>query len=197
MNTLFECWNGGIVEWDGLSSPRLSFSFAISSNDMLTFFLVSGRICQLMTRAEWQLSFAGKAYSIPPFPRQEMGRLLDLIPRQFGYSPVLHESYTQQDQEEYSIYQLRWAHLASGRVHTYAPFIGMRCERRRWQRKQPLVLASCDFLDVRFDLNGQLTGSGDAALVERLGLTYGNGYQSAHMLRSYFEQKKNFVGRIG
>lgn len=191
MQTLFECWNAGVVEWDGLSSPKISFSFPITSNEMLAFFLVNARLNQLLSKQDWQLSFAGQVYAVPPFPCQEMCRILAQLPSQFGYGPLLQRSSPSLSQgEEYSLSQLQWVHLASGRVFSYAPFVGVRSSNKRCRKPHGVVVASCEQLTVNFDRYGRFMGNGDIAVMNKMGICHSLGYQTAYMLQQYFKAHK-------
>lgn len=197
MKTLFECWNAGVAEWDGISSPKLGFPFPVRSKEILAFFLVSARLNQLLSKQEWQLSFAGRAYAVPPFPSQEMCRALAQIPSQFGYSPLLHLTQPSPKQgAEYVLSQLRWVHLASGSVSSYSPFVGERLSQSRCKKPKNLVMASCEQLGVRFNRYGHLEGAGGIVLMERLGICSSLSYQTAYMLQQYFKAQQGGV-RVG
>lgn len=192
MKTLFECWNAGVVEWDGLSAPKLSFAFPIASNEMLAFFLVSARINQLLSKLDWQLSFAGQVYPVPPFPSHEMCRVLSQLPIQFGYGPMLQLSRPGAHQgEECALSQLQWVHMASGKIYSFAPFVGVRCSKSHARKHKALVVASSDALQVDFNAWGLLTGTGDMGLMERLPVCSSLGYQTACMLKQYFKSQQN------
>ncbi len=192
MNTLFECWNAGVIEWDGMTTPVLSFSYPVSSNEMLAFFLISARLNQLLTKQDWQLSFAGVAYSVPPFPSYEMCRLLGQIPVLFGYGPrLLLVNALGKNTDESPLSHLHWVHLASGDIVRYAPFIGARRQHHRQPKANGLVVASCDEMQVHFRRDGRLTGIGDLAMIERLELCHHRSFQTAYMLQQYFKSARN------
>ncbi len=188
MNTLFECWNAGIIEWDGTAAPRLSFSYPVASNEMLAFFLISARINQLLTKQDWQLSFASQVYSVPPFPSYEMCRVLSQLPVQLGYGPSLQlEKPNPKLGDDCVLSHLNWLHLASGRIYSYAPFIGERCQRKQLRRSRGVIVASCEELSVRFNQEGHLCGNGDMALAAGLELCNQRSFQTALMLQRYFK----------
>lgn len=195
MNTLFECWNAGVVEWDGLSSPRLRFSFPVPSHDALAFFLLSARMSQLISKQEWGLNFAEQAYSVPHFPVAEVSRLLGQFPSLFGYAPVLSYSLPfKKDKSIPVLSKMAWVHLASGHAYSYAPFVGRRCSLAKlYKKSKGIVVASSERLSVQFDADGVMVGTGCSALMEQLALN--PGYRTTQLLLHYFEAKsgKAFV----
>ena len=53
MITLFECWNGGTVQYDGIHPPQFVFAFPAANAELVKFFQLSGRICEVLTGSEW------------------------------------------------------------------------------------------------------------------------------------------------
>ncbi|MCM2678429.1 hypothetical protein [Echinimonas agarilytica] len=183
MNTLFECWNGGIVEWDGLSAPRLSFPYAVNDSELLAFFLISARACQLQSRLGWQLNFAGKACSVPLFPAQEMMNLLYKIQQQCGYGPTLVRCNRESmNDDDVLLLRIKWVHLASGQANSYMPFIGTRLNDRVLARPQPFVVACDRELEVSFSRFGQLQRVGRRNLLEVLGIDDASGFSVSNSL---------------
>ena len=88
MVTLFECWNGGTVQWDGMSPPHFIFAFPPASPEMVAFFQLSGRICEVLTQSEWILNIGGQLFDIPNLPVEEADSFALRMRDRIGYVPV-------------------------------------------------------------------------------------------------------------
>ncbi|MBW8192558.1 hypothetical protein K0504_16075 [Neiella marina] len=171
MITLFECWNGGIVEWDGLSSPQISFSFPVANGDVLAFFLICGRIAQLHTRTDWQLRFGTTSVRIPSLPQNEVNQLSERIRRKLGYMPLLVNNVRQDvNAEESLLRQMQWVEIATGRIDAYLPFIGLRQGKQRYVRNFTQQVLTGAQAEVRFSRDGHLCGGSDFSLIQLLGI---------------------------
>ncbi|GGA62764.1 hypothetical protein GCM10011369_00010 [Neiella marina] len=170
MITLFECWNGGVVEWDGLSSPQISFSFSVTDGDVLAFFLLCGRIAQLHTKTDWQLRFGVTPVSIPALPQREVCSLLESMRQNLGYMPLLQNDVTKDiNAEETLLRRLQWVEVATGRIDTYTPFVGLRKGKHTYMRRLPQRVLTGSQTEVWFT-GGQLQGGIDHSLIKILGL---------------------------
>lgn len=171
MITLFECWNGGIVEWDGLSSPQISFSFPIVNGDVLAFFLICGRIAQLHSRTDWQLRFGTKSVRIPQLPQAEVSLLAERIRHKLGYMPLLINDVRRDIHAEESLLRrLQWVEIASGRIDAYLPFVGLRQGKQCYVHKLTQQVLSGAQAEVRFSRDGHLCGGSDFSLMQLLGI---------------------------
>jgi len=88
MITLFECWNGGMVQWDRITPPQFAFAFPAASPDLVKFFQLSGRIGEVLTGAEWLLNIGGQLFDIPNFPPDEVNSFAQGVRASMGYACV-------------------------------------------------------------------------------------------------------------
>jgi len=126
MVTLFECWNGGAVQWDQVNPPQFVFSFPPESLEVVTFFQLSGRICEVLTQCEWHLNLGGQLFDIPNLPPHEINNFVLNVRNSMGYvsTPVPYSlgnplsGYT-------NISLALWVNVRTGRADMYSPFTGL------------------------------------------------------------------------
>lgn len=126
MVTLFEYWNGGRVQWDGRSPPQFAFEIPPGDEEMITFFQLSGRICEVLTRSEWVLNLGGHLFDIPNLISSELDLLVKRIESEVGYVPV---SVPYQIRLPFAgataIPLALWASTRTGRADMYSPSTGL------------------------------------------------------------------------
>jgi hypothetical protein len=88
MITLFECWNGGMAQWDRITPPQFAFAFPAASPELVTFFQLSGRIGEVLTGTEWLLNIGGQLFDIPNFPPDEINTFVQGVRASMGYQAV-------------------------------------------------------------------------------------------------------------
>ena len=86
MVTLFECWNGGTVQWDQINPPEFVFAFPPASKEVIIFFQLSGRVCEILTNAGWHLNMGGQLFDIPNLPSNEIFNFVNSIKNTMGYA---------------------------------------------------------------------------------------------------------------
>jgi len=126
MITLFECWNGGTVQWDRINPPQFVFNFPPGSPEIITFYQLSGRTCEVMTQTDWHLNMGGQLFDIPNFPPQEINTFASNIRNTMGYAamPIPYQlgnpfiGYI-------TIPIVLWVSVYTGRADMYNPFTGL------------------------------------------------------------------------
>lgn len=103
MITLFECWNGGTVQWDRINPPQFVFNFPPRSPEIITFYQLSGRICEVMTQTDWHLNMAGQLCDIPNLPPQEINAFASNMRNTIGLCSYAYSISTRQ-----SIYRIHY-----------------------------------------------------------------------------------------
>lgn len=88
MTTLFECWNGGTVYSDRINPPQFVFNFPPESSEVITFYQLSGRMCEVMTQCDWHLNMGGQLFDIPNFPSHEIEAFALNIKNTMGYTAM-------------------------------------------------------------------------------------------------------------
>jgi hypothetical protein len=125
MITLFECWNGGMVQWDRITPPQFAFAFPAASPELVTFFQLSGRIGEVLTGAEWLLNIGGQLFDIPNFPPDEVNTFAQGVRASMGYAciPVpfqlgnIFSGFV-------TIPVALWVNLQTGRADMFNPMTG-------------------------------------------------------------------------
>lgn len=85
MTTLFECWNGCQIHWDGFHPPQfLFFPYPPANLQVLGFYQLSGRTTEVLTGAEWVLNMAGNTYDAPNPPAPEIQGFVQAAQQQMG-----------------------------------------------------------------------------------------------------------------
>jgi hypothetical protein len=125
MVTLFECWNGGSVQWDRITPPRFAFAFPAASSELVRFFQLSGRIGEVLTGADWLLNIGGQLFDIPNFPPDEIGAFALGVRASMGYTPVpvpfqLGDAFS----GVITIPVALWVNVQTGRADMFNPFMG-------------------------------------------------------------------------
>jgi hypothetical protein len=126
MVTWFECWNGGTVRWDPASPPQFVFALPPEDPEMVRFFQLSGRICEVLTQSEWLLNLGGRFFDIPNLPDGEIQRLVQQIRSHLGYVPIsVPYQLAHPLAGVVTIPLALWVNVASGRADVYSPATGL------------------------------------------------------------------------
>jgi hypothetical protein len=125
MITLFECWNGGMVQWDRITPPQFAFAFPAASPELVTFFQLSGRIGEVLTGTEWLLNIGGQLFDIPNFPPDEINAFAGGVRASMGYAAVavpfqLGNMFT----GFITIPVALWVNVQTGRADMFNPMTG-------------------------------------------------------------------------
>lgn len=125
MVTFFECWNGGSIQYDG-AMPQFVFPYPPEDSELVAFFQLTGRICEVMTNKEWLLNMGGHYLDIPNFNGPEVWAVIQHIESSMGYvacplpvqvgNPLM--GFTQ-------IPIILWANTQTGRLDMYTPQTGL------------------------------------------------------------------------
>ncbi|MEK7748291.1 MAG: hypothetical protein AAB300_04380 [Nitrospirota bacterium] len=126
MITLFECWNGGTIQWDRMSPPQFVFNFPPCSHEILKFYQLSGRICEVMTQTDWHLNMGGQLFDIPNLPPQEIDAFVVNIQNTMGYAARPIPYHIGNPFIGYiTIPIVLWVSVYTGRADMYNPFTGL------------------------------------------------------------------------
>jgi hypothetical protein len=124
--TWFECWNGGTVRWDPASPPQFVFALPPEDPEMVRFFQLSGRICEVLTQSEWILNLGGRVFDIPNLPEGEIQRLVHRIRDEMGYVPIpVPYQLAHPLAGVVTIPLALWVNVATGRADVYSPASGL------------------------------------------------------------------------
>lgn len=126
MITLFECWNGGSVQWDRVNPPQFVFNFPSGSPEIITFFQLSGRMCEVITQTDWHLNMGGQLFDIPNLPPFEIDAFSSNLKNTMGYvaMPIPYQIGNQFTGFT-TIPLVVWVNVSSGRADMYNPFTGL------------------------------------------------------------------------
>ena len=125
MITLFECWNGGMVQWDRITPPQFAFAFPAASPELVTFFQLSGRIGEVLTGAEWLLNIGGQLFDIPNFPPDEVNTFAQGVRASMGYACVpVPFQLGNMFSGFITIPVALWVNLQTGRADMFNPMTG-------------------------------------------------------------------------
>ncbi|GEM_PF-7118462 len=126
MVTLFECWNGGTVQWDQINPPQFVFAFPPESFEVVTFFQLSGRICEVLTQCEWHLNFGGQLFDIPNLPPHEINNFVLNVRNSMGYVSIPVPYSLGNPFSGYTNISLAlWVNVCTGRADMHNPFTGL------------------------------------------------------------------------
>ena len=126
MVTLFECWNGGTAQWDRISPPQFVFAFPPGSPEIVTFFQLSGRICEVLTQSDWHLNIGGQLFDVPNLPAQEITNFVLNVRDKMGYASVPVPCQLGNPFIGYFTVPLAlWVNVNTGRADMYNPFTGL------------------------------------------------------------------------
>jgi hypothetical protein len=125
MITLFECWNGGMVQWDRITPPQFAFAFPPASAELVSFFQLSGRIGEVLTGTDWILNIGGQLLDIPNFPPEEVNSFVLGVRAAMGYASIpvpfqLGNMLT----GVITIPVALWVNLQTGRADMFNPMTG-------------------------------------------------------------------------
>ena len=125
MITLFECWNGGSVQWDQINQPQFVFSFPPQNTELIKFFQFSGRICEILTQREWILNIGGQLFDIPNLPQKEIDNVMQNIKSNMGYTSMTIPYQLGNFYVGFTTIPLSlWVNIITGRADMYNPFVG-------------------------------------------------------------------------
>lgn len=125
MTTVFECWNGGMIQWNGMTPPQFAFAFPPVDAALVSFFQLSGRMGEVLTGSQWLLNMAGQLIDIPDFPPQEIELFTIGVRQTMGYAAV--PTMTQLVNPLTGITAVPvalWVNVQTGRADGYNPFAG-------------------------------------------------------------------------
>jgi len=94
---------------------------------MVAFPLLSGRICEVLTRSDWILNMGGQLFDIPDLPVEEIGRLARSIRDAVECVPVTVPHQLGDPSTGYitiTIPLVLWTNAATGRADVYSPLTG-------------------------------------------------------------------------
>jgi len=125
MITLFECWNGGCVQWNQNNPPQFCFGFPPQTLVLIKFFQISGRVCEILTQRDWILNIGGQLFDIPNFPQEEIDSIVTSIRNNMGYtSQAVPCQLGNPFGGFFTIPIALWVNLITGRADMYNPFVG-------------------------------------------------------------------------
>lgn len=154
MISLFECWNGGTAQWDQVQQPEFVFSFPPQDAEVVTFFQLSGRICEVMTQCEWQLNMGGQLLDIPDLPDNEIRNFVFGVRSGMGYASVPVACPLGTAYGSYVSVQLAlWVNTHTGRADMYNPFQGLVYGQQLLRASHPN--RSPQFDNFRMNMNPQ------------------------------------------
>jgi hypothetical protein len=125
MITLFECWNGGMVQWNRITPPQFAFAFPPASAELVKFFQLSGRIGEVLTGTDWVLNMGGQLFDIPNFPPDEIDSFAQGVRASMGYAAVpvpfqLGDMFS----GFITIPVALWVNVQTGRADMFNPVMG-------------------------------------------------------------------------
>lgn len=125
MITLFECWNGGMVQWDRMTPPQFVFAFPAANPELVKFFQLSGRIGEVLTGTDWLLNVGGQLFDIPNFPSDDINAFAIGVRTSMGYASIpvpfqLGNMFT----GFVTIPVALWVNVQTGRADMFNPVTG-------------------------------------------------------------------------
>ncbi|MEI6756508.1 MAG: hypothetical protein FDX18_07140 [Chlorobium sp.] len=184
MITLFECWNGGSVQWDRMKPPQFVFNFPPGSPEVITFFQLSGRMCEVMTQTEWHLNMAGQLFDIPNFPPLEIDAFASNLRNTMGYAPV---SIPYQIGNQFTGFMtipiVLWVNVVTGRADMYNPFTGLVYGQQLLPSQQQfnIPVPTTNFL-MSITPQGTVQGNGAKNFLDSLSTIIGGAGKIAELL---------------
>jgi len=125
MITLFECWNGGMVQWDRMTPPQFAFAFPAASPELVAFFQLSGRIGEVLTGTEWLLNIGGQLFDIPNIPPAEIDGFTQGVRTSMGYAAVpVPFQLGNMFSGFITIPVALWVNVQTGRADMFNPMMG-------------------------------------------------------------------------
>jgi hypothetical protein len=184
MATLFECWNGGTVQWDRINLPQFIFAFPPGSPEIVTFFQLSGRMCEVLTQSEWHLNFGGQLFDIPNLPPQEIDMFALNAKTTMGYAPIpVPYQLGNPFLGYFTIPLVLWVSVHTGRADMYNPFTGLIYGRQLLPAQQQFTIP---MLATNYAMSvtpqGCVQGNGAKSVLESIGTIVGGAGKIAEFL---------------
>jgi hypothetical protein len=170
MITMFECWNGGRVMYNGMQ-PCFMFDFPAQSPELLTFFQFSGRMCEILSgNNHCALIMGGQGYDIPDFPKPEVDMFVQRLQASMGYYPFITDIVAP-DQFGFTrpIRIALWVNLGTGRADMYNPFTGLMPGRMFMQPQFQYQPAFYNNYAVQVQQTGDVQGAGETNTLQKIG----------------------------
>jgi hypothetical protein len=166
---MFECWNGGQAVYHN-QQPAFVFQFPAQGNELLSFFQLSGRICELLSGYHRSsLVMGGVAYDIPDFPQREVELFVEKLQATMGYRPVTRDIMAPDGFG--MMYPMRitlWANLGTGRADMYNPMYGMQPGMQFLQPQLQFQPAFYSSYNMQLQQNGQTQGEGKKNTLQKI-----------------------------
>lgn len=171
MPTLFECWNGCQIYWNGITPPQFVFSYPPANPQVLGFYQLSGRITEVLTSSEWILNMGGTMYDVPNLPPAEVGLIVDSITANMGYAATPIPANLPHPVSGVTTFPLAvWTNVVTGRADILDPQIGLRPGAQilppRAQFNSPYSSAQ---LGINMGPGGSIEGGGVANTLVSIG----------------------------
>ena len=184
MITLFECWNGGTVQWDRISPPQFVFNFPSGNPEIITFFQLSGRMCEVMTQCDWHLNMGGQLFDIPNLPSQEIDAFAFNIRNTMGYTAMSIPYQLGNPFIGYiTIPIILWVSVYTGRADMYNPFTvlvyGQQLHPPQQQFNMPMPTAN---FAMSITPQGTVQGSGAKSVLQSIVTIVGEAGKIAEFL---------------
>jgi hypothetical protein len=161
------------VQWDGMGLPQFVFAFPPQSPEMVTFFQLSGRVCEVLTQSEWVLNIGGYLFDIPNLLPKEIDGLIPKIQNELGYLPVaVPYQLGNRFGGTITLPLILWVEARTGRADMYSPSSGVV---QGQQLLQPWSgpggnagQVAAGGYEVRMTPQGAIQGGGERRLLESL-----------------------------
>jgi hypothetical protein len=114
------------VRWDPPRPPQFVFALPPEDPELVRFFQLSGRICEVLTQSEWILNLGGRVFDIPNLPDAEIQSLVQRIQSELGYVPVpVPYQLGHPLAGVVTIPLALWVNVVTGRADVYSPASGL------------------------------------------------------------------------
>lgn len=175
MATLFECWNGGTIQWNRVTAPQFVFGFPSPAHDIVQFFQVSGRICEVLTRTEWHLNMGGQVLDIPNLPEYEITQFVVNVRNTMGYTATVMPYQLGNVFTGYvTIPVVLWVSLQTGRADMFTPAAQLVYGRQFLVPQQQYITPWPQAnMSINMSTQGGISGSGGKNFMQSMATIVG------------------------